>query len=64
VQSNTVQCTKHQGRVCKTRPAALIGAALQFTRGRRHEAANLLGYGRNTLTRKIKELDIADLPEE
>lgn len=44
--------------------ALLIGTALQFTHGRRHEAANLLGYGRNTLTRKIKELDIADLPEE
>jgi two-component system nitrogen regulation response regulator GlnG len=42
----------------------LIATALHFTRGRRHEAANLLGYGRNTLTRKIKELDIPDLPEE
>lgn len=36
----------------------LIKAALDFTRGRRHEAAILLGYGRNTLTRKIKELAI------
>ena len=36
----------------------LIKAALDFTRGRRHEAAILLGYGRNTLTRKIKELGI------
>jgi len=36
----------------------LIKAALDFTRGRRHEAALLLGYGRNTLTRKIKELGI------
>ncbi|MGR9100864.1 MAG: nitrogen regulation protein NR(I) [Gammaproteobacteria bacterium] len=36
----------------------LIKAALKFTNGRRHEAANLLGYGRNTLTRKIKELHI------
>ncbi|MBM4206968.1 MAG: nitrogen regulation protein NR(I) [Gammaproteobacteria bacterium] len=36
----------------------LIKAALEFTKGRRHEAAILLGYGRNTLTRKIKELDI------
>ncbi len=38
----------------------LIKAALDFTRGRRHEAAILLGYGRNTLTRKIKELDIEE----
>ena len=44
--------------------ALLIGTALHFTHGRRHEAANLLGYGRNTLTRKIKELEIPDLPEE
>ncbi|MEQ1485697.1 nitrogen regulation protein NR(I) [Methyloglobulus sp.] len=38
----------------------LIKAALDFTRGRRHEAALLLGYGRNTLTRKIKELSIEE----
>lgn len=38
----------------------LIKAALDFTRGRRHEAAILLGYGRNTLTRKIKELNIEE----
>jgi two-component system nitrogen regulation response regulator GlnG len=38
----------------------LIKAALDFTRGRRHEAAILLGYGRNTLTRKIKELGIEE----
>jgi two-component system nitrogen regulation response regulator GlnG len=37
----------------------LIKAALDYTQGKRHEAALLLGYGRNTLTRKIKELDIA-----
>ena len=40
--------------------AILIKAALDFTHGRRHEAAILLGYGRNTLTRKIKELNIED----
>ncbi len=33
----------------------LIRAALTKTGGRRNEAANLLGWGRNTLTRKIKE---------
>lgn len=35
----------------------LINAALQAARGRRQEAAKLLGWGRNTLTRKLKELD-------
>ncbi|PKM12443.1 MAG: nitrogen regulation protein NR(I) [Gammaproteobacteria bacterium HGW-Gammaproteobacteria-3] len=38
----------------------LIQAALSCSGGKRHEAAKLLGYGRNTLTRKIKELNIAD----
>lgn len=36
----------------------LIVTALGFTRGRRQEAAKLLGYGRNTLTRKISELQL------
>ena len=40
--------------------AILIKAALNFTHGRRHEAAILLGYGRNTLTRKIQELGIEE----
>ncbi len=40
--------------------AILIKAALDFTHGKRHEAAILLGYGRNTLTRKIKELGLED----
>ncbi|MEA3638371.1 MAG: nitrogen regulation protein NR(I) [Lamprobacter sp.] len=34
----------------------LIESALEHTGGRRQEAAKLLGWGRNTLTRKIKEL--------
>ena len=33
----------------------LIKAALDKTGGRKNDAANLLGWGRNTLTRKIKE---------
>ena len=37
---------------------ALIQTALKHTGGRRKEAAELLGWGRNTLTRKIAELDI------
>jgi len=36
----------------------LIRTALAATRGRRQEAAKLLGYGRNTLTRKIAELNL------
>ena len=38
----------------------LISKALQRTGGRRIEAANLLGMGRNTITRKIQELGIED----
>ena len=36
----------------------LILAALAATKGRRIEAANKLGIGRNTITRKIQELDL------
>ncbi len=39
---------------------ALIQTALQRTHGRRQEAARLLGWGRNTLARKIKELNIEE----
>jgi len=38
----------------------LIRRALQATGGRRIEAAQLLGIGRNTITRKIQELQIDD----
>jgi two-component system nitrogen regulation response regulator GlnG len=36
----------------------LILAALAATRGRRIEAAQKLGIGRNTITRKIQELGL------
>lgn len=36
----------------------LITEALAYTAGRKQEAAQLLGWGRNTLTRKLKELDL------
>lgn len=36
----------------------LIETALEQTVGRRQDAARLLGWGRNTLTRKIKELQM------
>ncbi len=38
--------------------ACLIHAALDITRGRRIEAAQKLGIGRNTITRKIQELGL------
>ena len=41
---------------------AMVSVALAHTGGRRQEAAALLGWGRNTLTRKINELNkIKDL---
>lgn len=38
----------------------MIREALRKTGGRRQDAARLLGWGRNTLTRKINELDMVD----
>jgi two-component system nitrogen regulation response regulator GlnG len=42
----------------------LIEVALRHTGGRRIEAAHLLGWGRNTLTRKIHELGMDATPAE
>jgi len=39
----------------------MIETALQHTSGRRQEAARLLGWGRNTLTRKLKELGLQEI---
>ena len=39
----------------------LISQTLKFTKGRKIEAARLLGIGRNTITRKIKELEIKSI---
>ncbi len=39
---------------------AVIETALEHTQGRRGQAAEVLGWGRNTLTRKIKELGMED----
>ena len=36
----------------------MIETALKHTAGRRKDASELLGWGRNTLTRKIKELSL------
>jgi len=45
-------------QVQQTIESILINEALQATGGRKAEAAHLLGCGRNTLTRKLKELDL------
>jgi two-component system nitrogen regulation response regulator GlnG len=42
----------------------LIRVALRHTQGHRQEAARLLGWGRNTLTRKLKELGMSDIDDE
>jgi two-component system nitrogen regulation response regulator GlnG len=42
----------------------LIEVALAHTGGRKQDAAKLLGWGRNTLTRKLKELGMTEGEEE
>ncbi|MDP4917478.1 MAG: nitrogen regulation protein NR(I) [Haliea sp.] len=39
---------------------AMIEVALAQTQGRKRDAAELLGWGRNTLTRKMKDLDMSE----
>lgn len=51
----------HQSILDQATPAferTMIEVALKHTLGRRRDAAVLLGWGRNTLTRKIRELGI------
>lgn len=43
---------------------ALIETALEHTQGRKRDAAEILGWGRNTLTRKLKDLGLADYRED
>ena len=47
-------------RLTRIFEATLIRSALKHTRGRRVEAAQRLGIGRNTITRKIQELGLDD----
>jgi two-component system, NtrC family, nitrogen regulation response regulator GlnG len=44
--------------------SALIKAALKYTNGRKNDAAQRLGIGRNTITRKIAELGIDGARDE
>ena len=47
-------------RLTRQFEGCLIHTALELTRGRRIEAAQRLGIGRNTITRKIQELGLDD----
>ncbi len=38
----------------------LLMITLRYTKGHKQQAAKLLGWGRNTLTRKLKELNLTD----
>lgn len=42
----------------------LIQTALDHTQGRKRDAAQLLGWGRNTLTRKLQDLKLANYSED
>lgn len=42
----------------------MINAALEYSHGRKRHAAELLGWGRNTLTRKLKELGISSIDDD
>ncbi len=42
----------------------MIDATLEHTNGRKRDAAQLLGWGRNTLTRKLKDLKLADYSDQ
>lgn len=49
----------HQDLLSEAQPEmerTLLTTALRHTQGHKQEAARLLGWGRNTLTRKLKEL--------
>jgi two-component system nitrogen regulation response regulator GlnG len=45
-------------QVIENTERTLIRSALDYTHGRKHEAAKLIGWGRNTLTRKIQSYEL------
>jgi len=61
-QSAAGESTMLMDRLTRDFEATVIATALRHTRGRRVEAAQRLGIGRNTITRKIGELGL-DEPE-
>jgi two-component system nitrogen regulation response regulator GlnG len=42
----------------------MIDAALEHSHGKKRLAAELLGWGRNTLTRKLRELGISTTDDD
>jgi two-component system, NtrC family, nitrogen regulation response regulator GlnG len=55
----TPDCWKKR---CRNLSSTLIRVAMRaWSGGRRQDAARLLGWGRNTLARKIRELGLDDL---
>jgi two-component system nitrogen regulation response regulator GlnG len=54
-ESGDLEGIKH---VIQDAEQTLITSALKHTHGKKHEAANLLGWGRNTLTRKLQSYNI------
>ncbi len=60
-QSESDDATMLMDRLTRDFEATVIATALRHTRGRRVEAAQRLGIGRNTITRKIGELRLDEL---
>ncbi len=60
-QSGSDDATMLMDRLTRDFEATVIATALRHTRGRRVEAAQRLGIGRNTITRKIGELRLDEL---
>ncbi len=58
--SDDVSTSQMMSELTRCFEATLIQTALQHTRGRRIEAAQRLGIGRNTITRKIQELGLKE----
>ena len=49
-------------RVLRELEAPLIAATLSLTRGNQIKAAEILGLNRNTLRKKIRDLNLRDMP--
>jgi two-component system nitrogen regulation response regulator GlnG len=58
IKSLLTHQTEVLGEFSKQFESVVISAALQHTKGRKNEAAQKLGMGRNTIARKIQELGL------